>query len=287
MSSQHGSTPSSDPSTAHSSEPSISISTLSGIRGKTDLAWGHCREAPELSVGCKKTKLVCLYCAKVFAGEGINRFKQHLAGAKGEVEQCRKCPPDVRHQILLNLQGNIEKKRRAREMKVDFNPYSVEQREHEEKMIKQLEDDDKGEDDDDDDDDEADGKKQMLPPKVANKGKSKITNVFKQSTASCGKQKENATVGAYFIPRTTHGAQKSLQSCWKNKEVIERCDLAIAKWMIDACVPFNAANSVYYQYAIDGITAMGPGYKGPNFHVFRGYYLAKAVDEVKIFVESY
>jgi hypothetical protein len=34
----------------------------SGSRGRTDLAWGHCREAPELSVGCKKTKLgpVCL-----------------------------------------------------------------------------------------------------------------------------------------------------------------------------------------------------------------------------------
>jgi hypothetical protein len=55
-------------------------------------------------------------------------------------------------------------------------------------------------------DDEADGKKQMLPPKVANKRKSKITNVVKQSTVSCGKQKENATLGAYFIPRTTYGA---------------------------------------------------------------------------------
>jgi hypothetical protein len=75
------------------------------------LAWGHCREAPELSVGCKKTKLVCLYCAKVFAGGGINRFKQHLTGAKGEVDQCRKCPPDVQHQMLLNFKGNVEKKK--------------------------------------------------------------------------------------------------------------------------------------------------------------------------------
>jgi len=56
------------------------------------LAWGHCREAPELSVGCKKTKLVCLYCAKVFAGGGINRFKQHLTGAKGEVDFLVYCP---------------------------------------------------------------------------------------------------------------------------------------------------------------------------------------------------
>jgi hypothetical protein len=37
-------------------------------------------------MGCKKKKLVCLYCAKVFAGRGINRFKQYLARTKGEVE---------------------------------------------------------------------------------------------------------------------------------------------------------------------------------------------------------
>ena len=210
MASQHGSTSNSTPSTTPSSEPSISISTSSGIRGKTNLAWGHCREAPEFSVGCKKTKLVCLYYAKVFAGGGINRFKQHLAGTKGEVEQCRKCPPDVRHQMLLNLQ-NVEKKRRAREMEANFNPYNAKQREHKERMIRQLEDDCKGNDDDNDDDDvEVDGKKLMLPPKVANKGNSKIIGVVKQSSASFGKQKENITLGAYFIPRTNHGAQKSL-----------------------------------------------------------------------------
>ena len=48
MSSQHGSTPNSDSSTAHSSEPLISMSTSSSVRGKTDLAWGHYREALEL-----------------------------------------------------------------------------------------------------------------------------------------------------------------------------------------------------------------------------------------------
>ena len=58
------------------------MSMSSGIRGKTDLAQGHCKEAPKLSVGCKKNKLVCLYCAKVFAGKDINRFKQHLARTK-------------------------------------------------------------------------------------------------------------------------------------------------------------------------------------------------------------
>jgi len=184
--------------------------------------------------------------------------------------------------------GECWTEKRAKEMKADFNSYSVKQREYEERMIRQLEDDCKGDDDDNDDDDaEVDGKKQMLPLKVANKGKSKITGTVKQSTISSWKHKENATLGTYFIPRSTHSAQKSLQSCWKNEEVIERCDLAITKWMIDAYVSFNAANSIYYQHAINGITAIVPGYKRPIFHALRGYYLAKVIDEVKIFVESY
>jgi len=32
---------------------------------------------------------------------------------------------------------------------------------------------------------------------------------------------------------------------------------------------------------------MGLGYKEPNLHTIRGYYLAKAVDEVKIYVDNY
>ena len=46
--------------------------------------------------------------------------------------------------------------------------------------------------------------------------------------------------------RTTPGAQKSFQNCWQRKEAVERCDIALAKWMINACVPVNDVNSVYY-----------------------------------------
>jgi len=169
-------------------------------------------------------------------------------------------------------------------MQAEFNPFNARQREHEEMMIRQLEDDD---DNDDEDDEDVSTKKHMLPPKVAKKKKIQSTSTVKQSTTSCEKQKKSATLGTYFMPRTTPGAQKSIQNCWQRKEAVERCDLALAKWMIDACVPFNAVNSVYYQHAIDAVTTMGPGYKGPNLHAIRGYYLVKAVDEVKIYVETY
>jgi hypothetical protein len=127
----------------------------------------------------------------------------------------------------------------------------------------------------------------MLPPKVAKKKKIQSTSTVKQSTTSYGKQKKSATLGTYFIQRTTPGAQKSLQNCWQRKEAVKQCDLALAKWMTNACVPFNVVNSVYYQHAINAVTAMNLGYKRPNLLAIRGYYLAKAVDEVKIYVKSY
>jgi hypothetical protein len=127
----------------------------------------------------------------------------------------------------------------------------------------------------------------MLPPKVAKKKKIQSTNTIKQSTTSDGKQKKSATLGTYFMPRTTPGAQKSPQNCWQRKEAVERRDFTLAKCMIDARVSFNVVNSVYYQHAIDAVTVMSHGYRGPNLHAICGYYLVKAVDEVKIYVESY
>jgi hypothetical protein len=59
MSFHDGSILNSDPSMTQSSQPSISMP--SGNREITDLVWSHCREAMDLiSVGRKKTKLVCL-----------------------------------------------------------------------------------------------------------------------------------------------------------------------------------------------------------------------------------
>ena len=172
----------------------------------------------------------------------------------------------------------LKQKKRVREMQADFNPSNAQQIEHEKMMIRQLE---------HDDDEDVNTKKHMLPSKVAKKKKIQSTSTVKQSTTSYGKHKKSATLGTYFMPRTTLSAQKSLQNCWKRKEAVERYDLPLAKWMIDVYVSFNVVNFVYYQHAIDDVTAIGLGYKGPNLHAIRGYYLAKTVDEVKIYVESY
>ncbi|XP_022895200.1 uncharacterized protein LOC111409377 [Olea europaea var. sylvestris] len=99
--------------------------------------------------------------------------------------------------------------------------------------------------------------------------------------------KEQKGIGSYFMPRTGPGNQPTIKSVLQSKEAIEKCDLTISKWMIDSCIPFNAVNSVYYQQSIDVIASMSPGYKGSNFHSLRGYLLAKNVEEVQKYVESY
>ncbi|KAF1895993.1 hypothetical protein Lal_00046749 [Lupinus albus] len=95
-------------------------------------------------------------------------------------------------------------------------------------------------------------------------------------------QKGKGRIGSYFMPRTTPGAQPTLKSVMQSKEVIEKCDLAIAKWMIDTFVPFNATNSTYYQPMIDALCSMGSGYKGPNYYRVRGHLVNKWVEDVKI-----
>uniref|UniRef100_A0A6J0PE92 Uncharacterized protein LOC109505405 n=2 Tax=Elaeis guineensis var. tenera TaxID=51953 RepID=A0A6J0PE92_ELAGV len=80
-------------------------------------------------------KLACLYCGNSFAGGGINHFKQHLTGVKGEVEPCRKVPADIRHQMIQNIQAISEKKKRTKEMDEDYNPFSARHKEHEEQCM--------------------------------------------------------------------------------------------------------------------------------------------------------
>ncbi|KAL3514357.1 hypothetical protein ACH5RR_027074 [Cinchona calisaya] len=99
--------------------------------------------------------------------------------------------------------------------------------------------------------------------------------------------KRGKTIGTMVMPRTTPGGQPSIKSVLQGKEAKEKIDLAVAKWMIDASIPFNAANSAYYQTMFDAAYSFGVGYKAPNFYDLRGYLLTKNVEHVKNFVDSF
>ena len=101
-----------------------------------------------------------------------------------------------------------------------------------------------------------------------------------------GKRKGTKPVDNYFAPRTTPGAQPGLKSVFQNKEKVRQADMAIARWMYDNCIPFNAVNSVYYQRMIDAVAAIGLGYKGPSYHAVWVPLLRDQKKEVQLLVDS-
>ena len=91
----------------------------------------------------------------------------------------------------------------------------------------------------------------------------------------------------YFAPRTTLGAQLGIKSVLATKEAKKRVDMAIARFMYNACIPLNAVNSNYYQPMLNAIASIGPGYMGPNYHALQVPLLKEAKREVQMIVDSY
>ncbi|KAL4365278.1 hypothetical protein AHAS_Ahas07G0090100 [Arachis hypogaea] len=58
-------------------------------RGKTDLAWGHCKQ--------------------LIRGGGINWVKHHLAGKGGDIEACRKMPAVIFEPRKEKVKKNMQK----------------------------------------------------------------------------------------------------------------------------------------------------------------------------------
>ncbi|KAI8572767.1 hypothetical protein RHMOL_Rhmol01G0225900 [Rhododendron molle] len=148
--------------------------------------------------------------SKHLKGGGITRLKQHLAGVKGEVEACKNVPMDVKWQMNQTLEGyKQEKERRERISRAvgEGASYQALEEEEEESLL--------------------------------DKGTSGDT--------SGTKKKRSKTIGGYFAPRTTPGAQPSIKSALSSKQTIDEARMTVARWWYDANIPFKATLSLYYQ----------------------------------------
>ena len=238
---------------------SVPSSTGSSVRGKCDPAWSHVLD--EVKDG--KSSFKCLYCGKVYRGGGINRMKRHLAGVKGDVASCRSVPYDVRFQMGENLKEIGKAKQQAKEDQANSNISPLE--ETQEYEVVQENHASGG---------NLDRGKSIGPSRVSSK-------------SNLGKRKVNGEMDKYFAPRTTPGAQLGIKSVLATKEAKKRVDMAIARFMYDACIPLNAVNSNYYQPMLNAIASIGPGYRGPNYHALRVPLLKEAKREVQMIVDSY
>merc|ERR1711915_742941 len=78
---------------------------------------------------------------------------------------------------------------------------------------------------------------------------------------------------SFFVPRTTPGSQPSIGSLLKRNEK-EQADNLLAKFLLWSDIPFSIVrNNPFFQPAVDAIASVGPGYKIPSYHDFRGRIL--------------
>ncbi|RVW71235.1 hypothetical protein CK203_058830 [Vitis vinifera] len=181
-------------------------------------------------------------------------MKQHLPGVKGDIGPCKSVPPDVKFRMENSLQEFVNSKKAAQEAYECRNPYGP--------NVSQFE------------GDMAEVKKRF-----------KKCKVLWQLIVESGKRKKS-TVDKYFAPRNTQRAQPSM-SVLAGKEAIWRADIAIGRFFYDACIPINAVNSLYFKPILNVISAIGPGYIGPNYHQLRVNLLKDAKKEVQLLVDSY
>ncbi|XP_025703880.1 uncharacterized protein [Arachis hypogaea] len=94
-------------------------------------------------------------------------------------------------------------------------------------------------------------------------------------------------IGSYFKERTAPGSQPNLKSVLASKEIVHKAKLELVKWIVDVRIPFNAIQSPYFQPALDGIAAIGLGFKGSSYDEMRVHLLADLKSECQLLVEKY
>ena len=240
-------------------------SSASNPRQKRDLTWRYVTEA---STAEGRKTLICGFCNTAFRGGGINRMKQHLAGAKGNVVSCKKVTPDVRFLLQGSLKENSEKAKEKRGvLEDDENPFGPSVNQFDGDEVEEV----------------------TLPPAqtMGIQGESHQGGQPTSSKRKSLKRPATTTLGTFFKSGMLDPSQPTIKACMQSKEKWHDTDLAIALWFYDACIPLNACNSPMFPIAMSKIASMGHGYTGPTYHALRVTLLKDAKKQVELIVDSF
>jgi hypothetical protein len=213
-----------------------------------DPAWLH----GKVVLG-SKNNTICLHCNKKIGGGGITRLKYHLAGKKGQVEACKNVLDDVKwqmKQLIAEIELNDERRKGTRN---EIGSIGC-----------------------------ADPDSQEGSTSVSDSRGRPPTPTVQSSPSATQTIKEMS----FFAPRTTPGSQPCIKSALATKEMVENARNAMTRWWYDANISFNATNSPYYQTMIDVVAAIGPGFKAPTYHDYRGSLLKNAVHITRDYVNE-
>ncbi|GAV79673.1 zf-BED domain-containing protein/DUF659 domain-containing protein/Dimer_Tnp_hAT domain-containing protein [Cephalotus follicularis] len=235
---------------------------------RQDLAWKHCQVFKNGS----RAQIKCLYCSKMFKGGGIHRFKEHLAGRKGQGPICGHVPQHVR-QLMQQSLDRILGKQKNRPQKMT----------HQQKLHGEV-------------------TNVSTPPLTlidifvnecdANTGFKSvgILDLFDPSSDLLTNQEEGTSninadgrnrLSSKYYSSNANDADIIDSMALASHKVDNPVHMAIGRFLYDIGADLNAGNSVYFQPMIDAITSGGPGVVAPSCHDLQGWMLKDSLKEVK------
>ncbi|KAK8546669.1 hypothetical protein V6N12_027444 [Hibiscus sabdariffa] len=237
----------------------LNLVPMSITRQKQDPAWNHC----EVFKNGERLQIKCMYCGKMFKGGGIHRFKEHLAGRKGQGPICEQVPEAVRALMQESLNGVLGKrdKKQKRTPKLLACGSSSSPHVEKENSISH--------------DDIQHGIKPIS-----------ILDTFEADSdlALNGKGEVRKGSRGRKRGRDQSSIAKS-DSCAKNnlalvpKRVENTVNMAIGRFLYDIGVDLDAVNSVCFQPMIDAIVSGGSGTVPPSYEDLRGWILKNVIEE--------
>ncbi|XP_065853110.1 uncharacterized protein [Euphorbia lathyris] len=226
-------------------------------RQKKDTAWKYC----QMIKTDDRVHIKCNYCAKLFKGGGIHRFKEHLAGRKGASPICYQVPPDVRllmQQSLNEVSGKQKKKQKVTNV---ASPAAVEQ------LVNVSVQD--GCDYDDDDAYYCDGAEPNLNLLFDEENG---VNSGKLDSRKRERGKTSASAAAAATDPLNVVALKMVEN---------PIHMMIGRFLYDIGANLDALDSSYFQRLIDTLSSGVSGMLAPSHHEVRGWILKNLVEEIK------
>ncbi|WCJ28095.1 hAT transposon superfamily [Euphorbia peplus] len=275
---------------------SLSTSTITTTtRQKKDTAWKYC----QMIKTDDRVHIKCNYCAKVFKGGGIHRFKEHLAGRKGASPVCFQVPSDVRilmQQNLNEVSGKLKKRQKVVFENVSNVPSpaaaAVEQ------IVNGSAQDGCDYDDDDDDDEDGDGDGYYVdggsgagaPEQNLNMLFDEVNGVNngKSDSRKRGRGKSSVSAsGAGAGAGASVGVGTDPLNIVALKTMENPINMIIGRFLYDIGANIDALDSVYFQRLIDTLSSGETGMLAPSHHVLRGWILKSLVEEIKNDINQY
>ncbi|PPD98718.1 hypothetical protein GOBAR_DD04244 [Gossypium barbadense] len=237
----------------------LNLVPISITRQKQDPAWNHC----EVFKNGERIQIKCMYCGKLFKGGGIHRFKEHLAGRKGQGPICEQVPQGVRSIMQESLNGILVKQDKKQ------------------KLIPKL---------------LACGSSSSnlnIGGEVENLGSHDDMNFGIKPISVLNTLEGDSNV----VSKVGRGRKRGRGRDWNLIESNYPCvktdlalvpnggdnptHMAIGRFLYDIGVNLDVVNSVCFQPMIDAIASGGSGVVPPSCHDLRGWILKNVIEEVK------